>query len=275
MKLLAILVVLALRRLELSWPEWLQSRDRISRGVSPWWALLGKKSSWWHWGLAVLLPTLVVAAIFYLLQWVAWGLFGWLLGIALLLWLWGGASEFRQIDQLLVLGRLHNQEALEQQAERLFDVSPGDDFYKRLQRRFLLRDARVVFASIFWLVLLGYWAAFLYLLNRIYIRHLQPTSGGFIERLDYVLFYPVSRLLVLCIALASDFNRVTIGVKGHWLDWPGERLLSVAMYNAFSVSEEDKVLTTELEKLERLHTLLLRALALWLVMAAVFVMLVP
>lgn len=278
MKLLVLLLVLALRRLELAWPAWLLGEDRVRRWLEPFWQRLGQLPAPVHWGLGVLLPSLLVALLFHGLGEILWGIPGWFAGALLLLWLWGGESEFRQVEELLALGRMQDRERLHAMAQDSFQVSPGRDFFARLQDSFFLRDARVLFASIFWLILLGYWAVFLYLVNRLY---LQCMSDGNMEgdslaaRIDEVLFYPVARLLVVCLALTSDFQQVMGAVRGKLLDLPSEALLHLAVTGVLAHSGRagDEALSQQMERLEVLHATMLRTLALWLVMAAIWVML--
>jgi AmpE protein len=278
MKLLVLLLVLALRRLDLAWPAWLLGEDRVRRWLLPFWQRLGQSSSPLHWGLGVLLPALLVALLFYALGQILWGIPGWFAGALLLLWLWGGESEFRQVEELLALGRMQDRERLYAMAQDSFQVSPGRDFFARLQDSFFLRDARVLFASIFWLILLGYWAVFLYLVNRLYLQCLgdEETEGNRLAaRLDLVLFYPVARLLVVCLALTSDFQQVMGAVRGRLLALPSETLLHLAVTGVLAHSERagDDALSRQMERLEVLHAAMLRTLALWLVIAAVWVML--
>lgn len=276
MKLLVVLLVLAVRRLEIAWPQGFTGEGRVGRWWLPFWQRLGEASSVLHWLLAVVVPGLLLALLFHSLSQLLWGLPAWVAGTVLLLWLWGGESEFRQMESLLALGRMGDHERLFRQAAERFQVTPGAQFFEQLQERFLLRDARVVFASILWLMLLGYGAVILYLVNCLYLRHFRPGDTSLAAGLDTLLFYPAACLLVLCLALASDFQRVMAAVKGHWGGFDGEELLRLAMDGALShclVTGEDEF-QQRLDRLEVLHSTLLRTLALWLVIAAVWTMLI-
>lgn len=276
MKLLVVLLVLALRRLEITWPEGWSGEGRVGRWWLPYWQRLGAGHTAWHWLLAVVLPASILALIFHGLSQVLWGFPVWVAGALLLLWLWGGESEFRGMESLLALGRMGDHERLFQAANERFQVPAGENFFARLQQRFLMRDARVVFASIFWLMLLGYGAVVLYLVNRLYLRHYQPGDTSLAAGLDTLLFYPVACLMVLCLALASDFQRVMASVKEHWRGLDGEMLLQQAVIGALShclvVGENE--FQQHLDRLEVLHATLLRTLALWLVIASVWTMLI-
>lgn len=247
----------------------------MRRVLLPCWQRLGDAASRLHWLLAVLLPSLLMAALFYVLGELLWGLLAWGAGALLLLWLWGAESEFRQLEELLALGRMQDREGLEAMAQDSFQVSPGANFFARLQSSFFLRDARVLFASIFWLILLGYWAVFLYLLNRCYLHVFKASDDSLAAGLDRIMFYPVARLLVLCLALASDYQQVMAAVKGRLLALPSNELLQLAVAGVLARSGETSadVLAQQMDRLEVLHATMLRTLALWLVLAAVWIML--
>lgn len=274
MKFIVLLVVLGLRRLDLHWPHWLVVKQRLEAQLPGWRQPATKPLL--SWLLAVLLPTLVIALVLALLDRVLWGIPSWFAGGLLLLWLWGAKSEFRQVEELLALGRLGDRAGVERLAAENFAVPAGAHFFRRLQQRFLMRDARVLFASIMWLMLLGYWAVFLYLANRLFVARVQPERNNLARLLDEVMFYPVARLLVICLALTADFRAVMHAVAGQWLHASGEQLLQLAAtgVQASTATDTGDELPRETARLEQLHAALLRALALWLVVAAVWVMLV-
>ena len=104
MKFLVLILVLGLRRLDTSWPLWISNPQRHQGWLQQWSNRLGQgQRVWW---LAVLLPAVLIAALTCWLD----GFWGQLLvlalGIALMLWLVGGQSEFRHVDELLVRGVL-------------------------------------------------------------------------------------------------------------------------------------------------------------------------
>lgn len=274
MKFIVLLVVLGLRRLDLPWPHWLVVKHRLEAQLPGWRQPATKPLLTWF--LTVLLPALVIAVVLTLLDSLLWGGPAWFVGGLLLLWLWGAKSEFRQVEKLATLGRLGDRAGVEALATEAFAVPAGAGFFQRLQKRFLMRDARVLFASIMWLMLLGYWAVFLYLANRLFVARLRPEPNNLARLLDEVMFYPVARLLVVCLALTADFRAVMQAVAGQWLGASGEQLLYLAAtgLQAATPAETGNELQRETARLEQLHAALLRALAMWLVVAAVWVMLV-
>ena len=161
MKFLVLILVLGLRRLDTSWPLWISNPQRHQGWLQQWSNRLGQgQRVWW---LAVLLPAVLIAALTCWLD----GFWGQLLvlalGIALMLWLVGGQSEFRHVDELLVRGRMNDPEGFAALATDEFDVTgtPGDpDYQSALTERILARE-QGLFVAIFWLVLLGFGAAFL------------------------------------------------------------------------------------------------------------------
>jgi AmpE protein len=275
MKFLVLLVVLALRRLELNWPEWLLAEGRVGQVLSCWWQRLSTTNRGWHWVLAVLLPALLLGWIFYWLEQPLLGLLAWLAGGLLLLWLWGGHSEFRQVEDLLACGRRGEWTRFEEMADEQFQVKRGEEFLDRLEQAFLLRDAKVLFASIFWLVLLGYWAVFLYLANQVYLVHYSEDVNPVAERLQQIMLYPVARLLAVCMALTSDFKSVMSAVGDQLVSGSNEELLGLAACGALAHCREKEKgdETNRVERLAVLHAVMLRSLALWLVIAALWVML--
>ncbi|HAD63100.1 MAG TPA: hypothetical protein DCG27_03500, partial [Alcanivorax sp.] len=166
MKLLVILLVLALRRRDGGWPLWLTREERHQRFIdrlSPG----GGALAWW---LAVALPTLLVALLFSWLCGLLGALLTLLLGGVLLLWLIGVESEFRRMDTLLVRGRMNDRDALAGSAARAFGTGPLDDgpdseraWFNDLADRFVLR-AGDLFAVLFWVTVLGFGAALLFVL---------------------------------------------------------------------------------------------------------------
>ncbi|MBD3651270.1 MAG: hypothetical protein HUJ15_08030, partial [Alcanivorax sp.] len=188
MKLLVILLVLALRRRDGGWPLWLTREerhqcfiDRLSPG--------GGALAWW---LAVALPTLLVALLFSWLCGLAGALLTLLLGGGLLLWLIGVESEFRRMDTLLVRGRMNDRDALAGSAARAFDTGPLDDgpdneraWFNYLADRFVLR-AGDLFAVLFWVTVLGFGAALLFVLTRAWLRR-HPEHSDWARSLDIAL----------------------------------------------------------------------------------------
>lgn len=284
MKLLILLVVLALRRMELDWPAWLSGRERflwLTAPLASAAASLGA-GGFVAWLLRVALPALVAGLLLALLHGMLWGLAGWLAGGLLLLWLLGTESESRLVDDMLVRGRMNDPDGLSEIARESFGVSGSADdegWFSRLYDRILGREAHHLFATIFWLVALGYWAAVLYVLNLALVRQADAEDTALEPaRLAHTaLFWLPGRLLILCLALAGDWHRVTGAVNSRlWELSETEPLLQDALRAALDRDdiEEPGSLQAAMDALEAEQGLLLRCLALWLLLAAVWVLLV-
>lgn len=281
MKLLILLVVLGLRRIELAWPAWLIDPARFARLLLPLGDLAGavRLAGVLRWALMVALPAVVIGGLIAWLHCVLWGLPGWIAGGLLLLWLLGPGSESRQVDDLLVRGRMNDAEGVAETAA-LFDVdaAPGDTgFYSRLGRSILHREAGHLFATIFWLITLGYWAALLYVLNHFVVR-VGDRDDGCRETavvLHTALFWIPGRLLVLCMGLAGNWQRVSGAIAGRfWQLDDTTPLLDEAMSAALEHDgTEPGDLQAAMDRLEDQQGLLLRCLALWLLLAALWVLL--
>ncbi|MCH8543321.1 MAG: hypothetical protein LAT61_07115 [Alcanivorax sp.] len=313
MKLVVLLVVLALRRLDMAWPQAFLGRERFAQMLAPWRARVDDMglppalAPIVRWLLLVLVPVIVVALLMCLLHNVLWGLPGFIAGGVLLLWLLGAESEFRQQEDLLARGRMNDPDEFAETAERHFGVDEGEygqeheqeheyeayqepvlagpaqpGYFARLYRRILRQDALQLFATVFWLIALGYWAALLYVLNLTLVRD-ENTHGSEAESepsparlLHMALFWMPSRLLVLCLALAGNFGRVADAVSGRvWRLDDGEALLGKALEGALDKPAPDASTQDQfqagVDRLEELQGVLLRCLAIWLILAAVWI----
>ena len=307
MKLVVLLVVLALRRLDMAWPQAFLGRERFARLLAPWRARVDDMglpptlAPVVRWLLLVLVPVIVVAVLMCLLHNVLWGLPGFIAGGVLLLWLLGAESEFRQQEDLLARGRMNDPAEFAEAAERHFGVDDNDQvapdhlevesmpadpaepgYFTRLYRRILRQDALQLFATVFWLIVLGYWAALLYVLNLTRVRDEnvhgseQESEPSPARLLHMALFWMPSRLLVLCLALAGNFGRVADAVSGRvWRLDDGEALLGAALDGALDKPAPEASTTDQfqagVDRLEELQGVLLRCLAIWLILAAAWV----
>lgn len=280
MKFLVLLLVLALRRLDFTWPQWMLDRHRVSQLLDRWrdkvdpLGLAGVV----RWLVLVALPVLVVALVLGLLHDILWGLPGFIAGGVLLLWLLGGESEFRHVDDLLVRSRMNDPERLAEGAEAHFGMAgtPEDPgYFGALLRRVLQQDARQLFATIFWLLTLGYWAALLYVLNLAMLRNDDEDRQGPAWMMHTALFWMPARLLVLCLALAGHFGRVADAVRGRILQLDNsEALLNDAAAAALDIPALDSVEAEQgPNQLEALQGMLLRCLAIWLILGALWTVL--
>ncbi|MGB1220960.1 MAG: hypothetical protein ACPG43_05435 [Alcanivoracaceae bacterium] len=280
MKLVILLLVLALRRMDIHWPQWLAEHDRIGRVAGPIGARtesagLAEELAWL---VRVALPALLVALVFALMHGWLLTLLGMALGTALLLWLLGPESEFRTVDDLLVRGRMNDGDQLAALAAERFDATgtPDDDgYFDRLIYTILHRETRRLFASVFYLITLGYWAAVLYVLNCWLASRRLPGSDT-ARWVDVALFWLPSRLLVVVMALAGDFRRVMDAVGDKlWALEEGDSMLAQSLEAAMHIPVEDSdTLQAGVDRLDAMQSVLQRCLAIWLIMAAVWVVLV-
>lgn len=281
MKLLILLLVLGLRRLDYAWPEGLRAPARFARLLVPLRDLAGalRLSGTLRWLVMVLLPAVVIGGLIAWLHCVLGGLPGWIAGGALLLWLLGPDSENRRVDDLLVRGRMQDTAGVADAATD-FGVSgePGDaGFFSSLYSRILNREAEGLFAITFWLIVLGYWAALLYTLNFFLLRveDEDDALANTARTVHTALFWPPGRLLVGCMALAGDWRRVSEALSGRiWTLEDDDRLLDDAMNAAVGAEDgaEPRAMDKAMDRLESRQGLLLRCLAIWLLLAAAWVL---
>ena len=280
MKLVILLLVLALRRMDITWPQWLAEADRIGRVAGPLGARtesagLAEELAWF---VRVAVPALLVAVIFSLFEGWFLTLLGMAAGTALLLWLLGPESEFRTVDDLLVRGRMNDPDQLAALAAERFDASgtPADSgYFERLIYTIMHRESRRLFATVFYLMTLGFWAAVLYVLNCWLASRKVPGSET-ARWVDVALFWLPSRLLVLVMALAGDFRRVMDAVADRiWMLEEGDTVLGQALDAAMEIPVEDSdPLQAGIDRLEAMQAVLQRCLAIWLILSAVWIVLV-
>jgi|GEM_PF-265116 len=281
MKLLILLLVLGLRRLDVAWPEWLRAPVRFARLMVPLGDLAGalRLSGAPRWLVMVVLPVVVIGGLIAWLHCVLAGVLGWIAGGALLLWLLGPDSENRRVDDLLVRGRMQDGAGVADAATD-FGVSgePGDaGFFNGLYSRILSREAENLFAITFWLIALGYWAALLYTLNYFLMRveDEDEALANTARTVHVALFWLPGRLLLGCMALAGDWRRVSETLSGRvWTLEDDERLLDDAMNAAVGAEDDTEPQTMDkaMDRLESRQGLLLRCLAIWLLLAALWVL---
>lgn len=286
MKLIVLLVVLALRRLDINWPTWMH-QDSTSASLNASFAP-SVSADGLAWVLKILLPAVLVGVAFYFLQHFLWGLPAVALGVIVLLWLLGVDSEFRQLDELIVRGRMNDKEKFSALAKEQFGVegSPGDDgYYLSLCRTIGHREATTLFSALFFFITLGYGAVLLYVLNR-WLAARDESGCEWARICDAAFYWLPSRLLILAVALGGDFRRVMEAVDGRMWSWDQsqeifedaaiaalETELDTDLDSSFGRDESDN-LQAGVDLLESLQSLLLRVLAIWLIFAAIWVVLI-
>lgn len=274
MRLLVILLVLGARRLDSGWPRWLSRADRHQRFLA---ALAPNRHGVLGWWLAVALPAVLAAAFFAWLHGFWGALLTLVLGSVLLLWLVGVESEFRPVDELLVRGRMNDRETLVTRAGETFGHPGGepDKAWFRGLGECVLERAAALFAVIFWLTVLGFGAALLFTLNRAWLaRH--PEHSDWSRSLDAALSWIPARLTALALALVGHFGAVIQAQAGRlWRLDDGAELLGQSARAAMTAQEDQNETGFQagIDLLEALQGLLLRALAVWLIFAALWTLL--
>ena len=276
MKLIVVLVVLALRRLDISWPAWLHQGDDRGKALSGW--VPAGLPDGLAWVLKVLVPALVVGVALQFIGHYLAGVLAWLLGGLLLLWLLGTDSEFRQLDELIVRGRMKDADQFASLAHAHFGTEgvPGDTgYFSRLCHDISHREAVRLFSILFYLVTLGYGAALLYMLN-LWLANRDEEGCEWARICEAAFHWLPARLLILALALGGDFRRVMEAVDGRWWSWEDSGEIFVDALAAALESDEDEPsdLSGGVALLEDLQALLWRVLAIWLILAAIWVLLV-
>ena len=273
MKFLVLLLALALRRRDGGWPAWLSRDDRHRRLL----ASLSPGTGTLAWWLAVALPALLVALLFGWFDGALGALATLVLGTVLVLWMVGVESEFRSLDPLLVRGRMNDREALARGADDAFGLAAGEcdaAWFADLERC-VLRRAALLFAVVFWVTVLGFGAALLLVLNRAWLAR-NPDGGDWARSLDAALCWIPARLTTLALALVGHFGAVIDAAGGRlWrLDDGGALLAAVAEagLERETAPDEDRF-QHGVDRLEALQGLLLRALAVWLILSALWTLL--
>lgn len=274
MRLLVILLVLAARHLDSGWPAWLRRADRHQRLLA---SLAPHQHGVIGWWSAVALPAVLAALLFGWLHGF-WGALSTLvLGTVLLLWLVGVESEFRSADVLLARGRMNDRAGLLAGAREAFGHPEGEPdraWFSGLGEC-LLERAAGLFAVIFWVSVLGFGAALLLVLNRAWLaRH--PDHCDWSRSLDAAMSWIPNRLSALALALVGHFGVVMRVLEGRfWRLDDGAGLLGQAARAALGDQgrSAETGFQAGVDLLEALQSLLLRALAVWLIFAAVWTLL--
>jgi AmpE protein len=277
MRLIVLLVVLVLRRLDLSWPEWMKNHRGERIFTSP--LLSFSSAEPLAWSLRVMLPGVAAFAVLYALSQFFWGFPASIGGAILVIWLLGTDSEFRSLDELIVRGRLNDAEELERGAREHFGHAAtvsDEGYFVSLCRVIGRREAGYLFAAIFYLITLGYAALPIYIFNR-WLAERRDSGSEWARACDAAFTWLPSRLLIVTLALAADFRRVMAAVDGRiWQQQDSDEVLLDALTAALDITDEDEQADVQegVEILEELQSLLLRVLSIWLMFSAAWVLLV-
>lgn len=274
MSFLMLILVLGLRRLEAGWPHWMIDSGRHQAWLQRLASRFGNGSL--QWCLAIAVPAVLLAVLACSLQGF-WGQWLWLLlGSMVLLWLLGGHSEFRQVDELLIRGRMGDPDGFAALAEDEFGVQgdPRDPVTQQSLAEEILNREQRLFVAIFWLVVAGLPAAFVVVLNGAWAQRAERENTRWAITLDQWLSWPAQRVLIFSMAVVGDFAAVLDCMRGHWLTLQGAAgQIAMAAKVAMDIPEpeEDTPFYRIIAPLESLQGLLLRCMAVWLILAAVWV----
>lgn len=269
--LFILLLVLAIRRLDIGWSQIWIAADRVQQGIAPLivWMKEKQKSNGAIWLVVVLVPVLLWA---WLRSWVLPSV-GYVLDAVLLLWLLGAESEFRYLSGLIQRVRMHDTEQLEVQARQHFalEKSASDDNYlDRLVHRILLKSAEGTFAVLFWFFLAGTWGCLLYGLNFALAKSL--TRGNVAEQLHKLLVWLPDRLLLVALAFAGSFRGATDAGARYWWQLDSWVLFKAAIPDGLDLPRNMPSDFFEIAKVKliALEGLLNRCLALWLIVGVLW-----
>lgn len=274
MNFLAMLLLLALRRFDFSWSDFFLRAERHKK----WLARMGENGGIVPWCLLVAAPSVLFFALTMTLGGF-WGqLFLLLITLVAMLWLMGVQSEFRHVDELLIRGAMRDEQGFEELAKEAFGVEQTTDThaYKRDLGERVLEKERDSFLAFFWLIVLGPGAVWFVVMHRQWCRQYEVSSWQ--QHLSDGLVWPVQRLMILCMALAGDYvdvmtllHKNVTTLKSHASDLLACAHAALGL-ETNRVTEQD-ALTSTAAYLEALQSLQLRCMALWLMLGALWVLL--
>lgn len=271
MNLFVLLLVLAVRRLDIGWTNSWVAEDRVQRRLVSVvaWGRDKNKSQSVVWLLAVLVPVLVWV---WLRAALPSGL-GYVVDAVLLLWLLGAESEFRYLTSLIQRIRMRDIAQLEAQAKLHFGIeatSEDEGYLNQLSHRALMKSAEGTFAVLFWFFLCGTWGSLLYALN--YALAQSFERGSLPELLHKLLVWLPQRLLLVAMALAGSFRGATDKSAPYWWQLDGQALLLAAIPDGLDLPRDMPTAFLERAKVQliALEGLLNRCLALWLIVGVLW-----
>lgn len=269
MNLFMLLLVLAVRRLDIGWTKSWVADDRVQRRLAPIMRWGEGKSKSLVWLLAVLVPVVLwvwlKSALPVGLSYVA--------EAVLLLWLLGAESEFRYLTGLIQRIRMRDIAQLEAQARLHFGVqitTEDKSYLDKLSHSALMKSAEGTFAVLFWFFLCGTWGSLFYALN--YALAQSQERGSLAELLHKLLVWLPQRLLLVAMALAGSFRGATDNSARYWWQLDGQALLLAAIPDGLDLPRNMPATFLEQAKVQliALEGLLNRCLALWLIVGVLW-----
>lgn len=171
--------------------------------------------------LFVLLPpTLLVLVVMLALYDTGLGLWNSLLGLVVLLLvlLDSPRPDTLAKEKAAWLEADERHASLFSEADPLLIQQAARDELIRARRELLQEQLRVLFAPLFWFLLLGPAAAIFYYFLRLSIDE-QTKVDSLAAKLMHYADWPVTRVLALCFALAGNFSET-------WQHWRGQALVA-------------------------------------------------
>lgn len=246
--------------------------------------------------VAILVPSVLLAVIFYSLHYLFFGLFELLLAIAILLYSFG-RGEFSsclldyadawQNDKLHELPEIISKACPEYCFDERMDIY---QLHAKAREEFVYSGFQRMFTVLFYFALFGPVAAFAYRLLWLSLRNMPEEENASAQNLNKALAFVEwlpARLLALSFALVGDFSKVTGYLSQVFFEAKvrSKTLLNCVAIEALSLSfswqdshwreqqSPEQLAQTAAFEMQQLQKLLSRSLALAVVGVAVFEML--
>ncbi len=236
--------------------------------------------------LLLLIPMLVLALLAYIMGETLGSFFYFLFTILVLVYCLGPRDLDHDVRQIAAAGNENElQDAVRPVLREPLAATPearSEQLIRAVFREGLTRW----FAVIFWFALLGIYGAGLYRLCSWLARTKQPLDTGqraWLERISWVLEWPVAQLMTLALAVAADFDTVIATWRKHHKE-QGHGILSgdhgfmltaavVAVQGGYVANDgfADQ-LTGRMGPVKLAMDLLWRVLAVWLTLLAVMLL---
>lgn len=177
-------------------------------------------------GVLVLLapPVIGVVIVQLLLGELLWGLGGFVIALAVLVYSWGPRDLDADVDTYLTAAE-QGPEAEREAAANLVDAPlPAGDYERAgyLVSGVTLAALERWFSVALWFVVLGPAGALLYRLTDVLASdaparvHLSPEQAGAAQRLRALLEWPAAQAMVGGLAIVADFDAVVSGWRAHY-----------------------------------------------------------
>src|SRR5699024_10462127 len=182
----------------------------------------------------------------------------------------GAVSEFRYVDNLLLRAEINDEVAFATKAQDYFAIqgdTTDEGYVDTLVRHAIVKNAEGVFATLFWLFVLGAGGALFYALN---FTLAQRYSGQGIARIIHnSMCWLPHRLFVIAVACVGSFRGATEPSAPYWWSFSDDKaLLNALVPEGLDLLHKDKggtMLEEAQIKLSALLNILNKSFALWLI----------